>query len=454
MSNSDSSAAVMEAIKPAEVRRTRYRWWVMFFIFVIYTVANADRANIGFALPYLRKEFEMSNTEAGMIISLFFFGYAAFQIPAGILIRKFGIRTTFAVGMFMTSIFTGIIGASASAFHLKVMRLLIGVAETPVVVGCTSTINNWFPSKEKGTATGIFLAGSKLGPLIVPPICAWIILNFGWREIFVFFMVPGLLLSVFWYVMVRNHPHESRFVSEAERDYIANPEKPLAAQGDNTKKREYKMRWLDRLVRARKVEPLTNNAEVFRCWDIYGAALGYFFLVGIVSVLMSWLPSYLINVKQFAIMKTAFVSASPFVGTVAGNFIGGWLSDNFLNKRRKPLIMLTAFSTTFMMYSLVYAPADPYLLASLLFTTGLFLSLGYSAFAVYGMGRATKEAYPVAWGCINMGGQLGGAAMPLIVGVILDAFNWDAVFAAMAIGSFICLLIVSTIVEPVDDPLV
>jgi len=432
-------------------RMTNYRWWVMSFIFIIYTVANADRANIGFALPYIRKEFAMSNTEAGALISLFFIGYAAGQIPSGFLTSRFGIRKMFAAGMLLTSAFTGIMGIVDSAFHLKILRTLIGVAESPVVIGCTATINNWFPAKEKGTATGIFLAGSKVGPLIVPPLCAWIILTFGWREVFIFFMIPGLLLAIFWYLMVRSQPGESRFVSTSELEYIHTEETTNVAKVE--KKQEYKLWWLDKIVRAKKVVPLNNSKQVFRSWDIYGAALGYFFIIGISSIMMSWLPTYLVTIKKFAIMNTAFVAASPFAGTVVGNFLGGWLSDRYLNKRRKPLMMVTAFSASIMMYALVYAPNDPILLALLLFVSGVFFSLGYSAFACYPMGRVDKETYPIAWGIVNTGGQLGGACFPIIVGIILDKFNWDAVFASMAVGSIICLLIVSTIIEPVDDPL-
>jgi ACS family glucarate transporter-like MFS transporter len=438
-----------EAKTPLE-KMTNYRWWVMAFIFIIYTVANADRANIGFALPYIRKEFAMSNTEAGALISLFFIGYAAGQIPSGFLTSRFGIRKMFAAGMLLTSAFTGVMGIVDSAFHLKILRTLIGLAESPVVIGCTATINNWFPAKEKGTATGIFLAGSKVGPLIVPPLCAWIILTFGWREIFIFFMVPGLLLAIFWYVMVTSQPGESKFVSPSELEYIHTEEITTAKI---EQKQEYKLRWLDKIVRAKKVVPLNSSKQVFRSWDIYGAAVGYFFIIGISSIMMSWLPTYLVTIKKFAIMNTAFVAASPFAGTVVGNFLGGWLSDKYLNKRRKPLMMVTAFSASIMMYALVYAPNDPILLAILLFVSGVFFSLGYSAFACYPMGRVDKETYPIAWGIVNTGGQLGGACFPIIVGMILDNFNWDAVFASMAVGSIICLLIVSTIIEPVDDPL-
>jgi len=432
-------------------KMTQYRWWVMAFIFVIYTVANADRANIGFALPYIRKEFMMSNTEAGALISLFFIGYSFGQIPSGFLISKFGVGKMFTAGMFLTSLCTGLMGIVDSAMHLKILRLFVGVAEAPVAIGCTATINNWFPAKEKGTATGIFLAGSKVGPLVVPPICAWIILAFGWREIFVFFAVPGMLLAIFWYFMVNNKPEDSKFVSETEAEYIHREE--TAEMAASSQKREYKLWWVDKIVRAKTVAPLETAKQVFRSWDIFGAAFGYFFIIGISSIMMSWLPTYLVTVKHFAIMKTAFVAAAPFAGTVVGNFAGGWLSDNVLNKRRKPLMMVTAFSASIMMYALVYAPNDAYLLAILLFVSGIFFSLGYSAFACYPMGRTNKETYPVAFGIVNTGGQLGGACFPIIVGMILDAFSWDAVFASMAVGSLICLVIVSTIIEPVNDPL-
>ena len=73
-------------------------------------------------------------------------------------------------------------------------------------------------------------------------------------------------------------------------------------------------------------------------------------------------------------------------------------------------------------------------------------------YMAYPMGRTNKESYPVAFSVVNMGGQIGGACAPLIVGMILDKYNWDAVWMALAIGSFICLALVSSVIEPVEDP--
>jgi len=76
------------------MKRTNFRWVVLAIIFITYTVNYADRSNIGVALPFIKGEFHMTNTEMGAIASMFFLGYAISQIPAGILLSKVGIRGT------------------------------------------------------------------------------------------------------------------------------------------------------------------------------------------------------------------------------------------------------------------------------------------------------------------------------------------------------------------------
>ncbi|SJZ47969.1 MFS transporter [Megasphaera cerevisiae] len=434
-------------------KKSSYRWIVMTILFILYTVANADRANLGFALPYIRQEFHMSNTEAGAIISFFFLAYAIFQIPSGFLIKKFGNKVMFCLGMLITSICTGLMAIAPNALAFKLCRLGVGIGEAPVAISSSGTINNWFPPKEKGTATGIFLAGSKMGPLVVPFICAWIIQMWTWHMIFIGFMIPGIMLAVAWWFLVANRPRESRFCNQAEVEYVESGGEEISKSAQSPQ-RKYNMKWLDKIIRAKKVERLASPKQIFTSTDMWAIAIGYFFVVGLSSVFMSWLPSYLVNVKHFAIMNTAFVSAAPFAGTVVGNFFGGWASDHLLGKRRKPMMMITALSTSVFMYGMLSAPEEPVLLAILLFCAGVFLAFGYSMYMAYGMGRADQKNYPVAFSLVNTGGQIGGAVMPLIVGMILDVFNWDAVWLTIAIGSLICFAVICTATEPVDDPLI
>ncbi|MDR3565817.1 MAG: MFS transporter [Negativicutes bacterium] len=430
---------------------TRFRWVVAALIFVIYSVAAADRANIGVALPFIRKEFVMSNTEAGGIISLFFVGYSLGQIPAGFLCSKLGVRRVFSFFMIATSIFTGMIGTSGSIFLLKLYRLGLGLAEAPLPIGLVSTINHWFPAKEKGLATGIFLAAAKFGPVLVPPVCAVIIQMAGWREIFLIFAIPGVILSVIWFFLVKNDPAESRFCSPAEVDYIKNEQ---VTESKTIKRKEYNMVWLDKIIRAKKVEPLDTTARTFRSWDIWGICIGYFLITGIGNVILAWIPTYLMVEKKLSIMQMGFVASAPWVGGVMGNLIGGWFSDNIVDKRRKPTMFITTISTACTMFALVHAPNDKFLLALFLFFTGLLLNIGYSSFLAYPMGLTTKKIYPIAASVVNTGGQAGGACAPLIAGMILDAYSWNIVFLFLASCSALCVLVLLTISEPVDKPAV
>lgn len=202
------------------MKRTNFRWVVLAIIFITYTVNYADRSNIGVALPFIKGEFHMTNTEMGAIASMFFLGYAISQIPAGILLSKVGIRGTVSLSIIAFSIFTFLMGHVTSAAQLVLCRLGLGLGEGPTPVGLTSTINNWFPSKEKATAVGVYIASTMFAPIIVPSLVVWIALTYGWRNIFILFAIPGFIMAVVWYLVIRTRPSECKFVNQAEIDYI------------------------------------------------------------------------------------------------------------------------------------------------------------------------------------------------------------------------------------------
>jgi sugar phosphate permease len=428
---------------------------VLTLIFVIYSVASADRANIGIALPYMQREFGLSNTQVGAVISLFGLAYGIFQIPAAFLNKIWGVRAVLPLFMVLTSAATATIGLVGSAIALQATRFILGVAEAPLANSLMTTINNWFPAREKGQAAGIFISSAKFGPVIVPPLGALIILHFGWEYLFFFCAIPGAVLGLIWWLLVPNDPADSRLCSPAEVDYIheravENPaaskaKGPVAGTGAE-------LGWLDRFIRARVFEPIDSIPEFLRNWTSWGVTLGYFFAQGTISVILAWLPTYLTRVKQFSIMNVGFVAAAPFVGAVLGNIVGGWLSDRVFQKRRKPTMMLSTIATVVMMYALVYAPNDPIALAAILFLTGLFLSFGFSAFGIYPSAMTTKNAFPVAAALINTGGQIGAAVLPLAVGIILDRADWNAVFLFLSCCSMAGFVLLLTIVEPLQPP--
>ncbi|HEY2608856.1 MAG TPA: MFS transporter [Paraburkholderia sp.] len=435
-------------------KRTNHRWVVMGLIFCIWAIACADRANFGIALPFLKKEYGISNTQAGVIVSLFSFAYGFVQIPVGLVYKRLSEKTTgflFAVFVILTSVFTGLMGTTSSVFLLQAYRVGLGLSEGPLGIGCTNVINRWFPAREKGTATGLWIAASKLGPLIVPSVCILVIQLWGWREIFFVFAIPGILFAIAWMVLVTNSPSGNRFCSPAEQRYILDG--MSANRGDKPAPRAAqtaRIPYLDAINRTKRVPQLETLRQVFRSWNILGVALGYGCMIGISNIFMSWIPTYLVTVKGFASVKMGFLASAPFLGAVAGNMLGGVISDRLLGGRRKPMMMLGALGTVIMMAMLIDAPDSAAYLGITLLISGLMLGIGFAGYSAYPMGLATKSTYPTAFGIVNCLGQIGGACAPLAVGILLDRYSWTSVFMYMVGTALLCLLLLTSVVEPID----
>lgn len=445
---SKPAPAVAERAALQTRSRTRYRWVVLAVIVVVYMLAAADRANIGIALPYIQKEFGATNAEVGLLVSAFFLFYSLGQIPAGFLLSKVSVRVVAPAAIGLTSLVTLLIGTSHSIGMLKIYRSALGVAEAALPLSMLSTINRWFPPREKGTATGAFLSAAKMGAVIAPPLGAALILLDGWRTMFIAFALPGVLLALLWWWLVPNDPRACKQVSDAEAEHI---EDQTTAHSESVRKHRDFGR-LDRALRYERTLLLDTSRSVFRSWNIWGCGLGYLLMTGVVNVLLAWLPKYLGEVKHFELMQVGFVASLPFVGGVLGNIVGGWLSDRILDRRRKPTMMISAVATCVMMVALVYAPNGLLAVSLLLFGTGFLLNIGYSSFSVYSMGLTTRTTYPVAASVVNSAGQAGGAMAPLITGFLLDSYSWTAVFIFLGVCSLAALAFVLTISEPATAP--
>ncbi|WP_151996118.1 MFS transporter [Buttiauxella massiliensis] len=433
-------------------KRSRFRWIVAVMFFIVYMIAGADRANIGVVVPFIKEDFHLTNVDIGLLASLFYITYALVQIPVGFLFSKYGIGKILSGCMILTSISTLFIGLTGSVFQLKIARAVLGASEGPLNIGIVSIINRWFPAKEKGLATGIFMSSIKFAPAFVPPLCAFIVLTWGWREVFYIFAVPGFLIALLWLIFIKDDPSESKYCNEAERDYILNSdnereERDNQRGGDDTSISNQNI--LDKLIRRKEVDLLDNSRAIFLSWNNWACAIGYGLMVGITYSIMTWVPSYLINEKHMSVLSMGFVASAPWVGAIIGNIVGGILSDRLFKGRRKPVMFITSAATVVMMYVLINTPTIPIVIAGLFFLTGILLNIGYSTFLVYPMGLVAKAKVPLAASVVNTVGSIGGAVSPFIVGVLLDNYGWSQVFLFLSICSFITLCLLVTMIEPV-----
>jgi sugar phosphate permease len=428
-------------------RKTNYRFAVLAIIFAVYAINYADRTNIGAVLPFIIEEFHINNFEAGAIASMFFLGYAVSQIPAGFFIAKRGTRGLVALSIFGFSAFTWLMGTVSSVFGLKLVRLGLGLSEGPCPVGLASTINNWFPAKEKATATGVYIAATMFAPIIVPPLAVWIAVTWGWRWVFYSFAIPGIFIAIVWYLFVKSRPADSGFVSESELAVINadTNEKQQIRQNIHMAPR---FATLDKFIRVRKLAPIDTVKGLFTSKNILGDCLAYFMMVSVLYGLLTWIPLYLVKEKGFDFMRMGMVASMPCIGGFVGAIGGGFISDKLLGRRRKPTMIFTAISTVIMMVIMLNIPQSTLAVCIGLFFVGLCLNIGWPAFTAYGMAVSDSKTYPIASSIINSGGNLGGFVSPMVAGYLLDTTgSFNSVFTYFGACAAVGLLIILTLDE-------
>jgi len=433
-----------DSVKNGASRRTNFRWFVLFVVALTYFLGGADRANLAVAIPYIKADFHLSNTAVGTAAAVFFIGVTIILIPAGFLFQKFGVRMIIAFAVLLTSLATFLSGMTNSAIQLLIARFLLGLAEGPLPIGGLTMLNRWFPARERATAVGIFYAAFKLAPALVPPIAAAIIYSFGWRMVFVAFAVPGIFVAGIW-MLLSDYPRLSRRSNDAEVNYI-NENTASIPTAKQQGARSFPI--LDKLIRARTIEPLRSSRQVFLSANLWGCAIAYGMMTGLTYAIMTWVPTYLIEVKKYSILQMGIVASAPWIGAVIGSILGGILSDRVFGERRKPVMLIAAGATIFTMYALVLAPNNPIALAAMLVVTGVLLYIGYSTFVVYPMGLVSPEKVPLAIAIISTLGALGGGLSPLVVGIILDHSSWSVAFAFLSFCSIAAFILTLLIVEP------
>lgn len=262
------------------------------------------------------------------ITILFMIAYGISQLVSGKLYDKIGTRKGF--------VFSALLWGAADAFtslasgmkSLMAFRFALGFGEAGPWPGNTKSNAEWFPTKERALAQGVFNAATSVGSILAPIVISFLFLALGWRFTFV---VVGLLAIVWiipWLIINKKSPKDHPWITDKEREYI------LLGQPDSDQDANVKPKTWKELLCKRKN---------------YALIVGRFFLDPIWWIFVTFIPMYLIEVFNLDIKEVALSAWVPYVGAAIGAFSGGWFSGllirkgKTLNFARKTGLTLGAF---------------------------------------------------------------------------------------------------------------
>jgi MFS transporter, ACS family, glucarate transporter len=406
-------------------RRTRVRFLLAFWLFVLSGVAFLDRTNISIAGIQISKEYGLGNQRLGWIFSAFLIGYAGFQLPAGWLAARFGPRRVLTLGVLWWGVATALTamlpsGISHAVMLLIAIRFALGAGEAVIYPAANQFVARWVPIRERGFINGLIFAGVGAGSGLTPPLLTWLIVRHGWRAAFWFSAIVGLIAGAIWWRYSRDTPEGHPDVGPLELSEIH--------AGINGTVQEH------RALSSETVE--ISWRAIFHRRDLPALMVGYFSFGYVAWIFFSWFFLYMAQVRGFDLKSSARYSMLPFLSMTICCLAGGAISDKLtdlygLRVGRAGLASVALFATACFLVigSKVHSPQ----LAGVILAGGAgALYLSQSSFWSVSIDIAGRSS-GVFSSMVNMGGQIGGAVTASLTPWIAQRFGWTTSFALAAV---------------------
>jgi ACS family hexuronate transporter-like MFS transporter len=312
------------------------RWWVIALIALATVINYIDRQSLPVLWPdiaeelYPEKNADERKAIYGTISVIFLFSYAFGQAIFGKIFDKLGTRIGFTLSIGVWSIATALHAFAKGVVSLSLFRGILGVAEAGNWPGAAKGNAEWFPTKERAFAQGLFNSGAAIGGIIAFPAIGILSIYMSWKFIFIIVGVIGLLWLIPWWIIVKSPPAKHPWISEEEREYILSGQKNQDIDGDGEYDEGYNPTTSELLGRKESWGVIIASAAIDPIWWLF----------------VFWIPIYLNEVYGMDVKSIGFYAWVPYVGAMLGAWFGGLLAQNRIkagltvNKTRKMVITL------------------------------------------------------------------------------------------------------------------
>lgn len=349
-----------------------------------FLINTFDRIAINIAVIPISKEFGLTETQVGLLISSFFLSYAIMQPIGGSLADRFGSRKVILFSIIAWSIFTIITGMAWSFLSLIIFRFLFGIGEGSFPAATQVSLAETFPQKERARAKSLLLAAGKVGGVLGTLVIATLISQFNWHLMFVILGFAGLILAIFYWKYF--HPAGKQMVPKKEhREKIS-------------------------FKQALKIPMLWQLTVIY-------------FGISIVSWgSQSWMPSYLVKVRHLDLLSMGALEVIPKVFGLIAILVSGWLLDKYMVGREKYLIVIGSVIGIISLYFFIQAPSITYVvLFGTLANIGVCFAL--TATLTMPLKYIASSSMGTATGMVYLGGQVAGVIAPTAMGFMIQQFN-------------------------------
>lgn len=372
----------------------RWRWILWVTIGVTFLLVNANRLSTAVLAEDLMAAFDTTGAQLGTLHAVFFWVYAAMQIPTGLLADRVGPRRTAAVGAAVMSV--GTIGfAAANTYLVAVLaRALVGLGGSVIFVCILRFCATWFRADEFATLSGLSFTLSGLGGVFATTPLAIAVGAVGWRAAIGSLGAVGFVAAAAVFALVRDTPARAGF-------------EPIDGVPEQ--------------------ETLTGTqlrsalATVLRDPLVWVVSIMLFCTTGVNLTLFGlWGVPYVVQTYDVSVTTASTITLLGGIGIMTGPPTIGWLSDRL---ERRMELMVAGGGCFVACLGLIPIVGKPPLsvVGAIFFSAGFLLGAFLLGYAVV-KDRHPASASGISTGTVNGGAFVGAAILPTLMGWALDAY--------------------------------
>lgn len=312
------------------------RWWVIALIALATIINYIDRQALSVLWPDIVEDLfpDESALERKQIYAnisiVFVFAYAFGQAIFGKIFDWIGTRIGFVLSIGVWSLATVLHAFAQGFLSFAIFRAILGVAEAGNWPGAAKGNAEWFPTKERALAQGIFNSGAAIGGIIAIPAIAMMTIYFSWQLIFIVVGSLGFLWLVPWLVLVKAPPGSHPWITDEEKQYILTGQRMVSSDDAADCESEYNPSTKELLSKKQSWGVIIASAAIDPIWWLF----------------VFWIPIYLNEVYGMDVKSIGLYGWVPYVGAMLGAWFGGLLAQNRIkagwntDKTRKLVITL------------------------------------------------------------------------------------------------------------------
>lgn len=247
------------ASPPAGEESRATAWKFTSLLILLYIVNWADKAVLGLAAQPLADDLGLTASQIGLVGSAFFVAFTIGGFFAGLLNRWLTLKWALVVLAIGWSVAMLPLVLAGTFTVLLLGRMLLGLLEGPSAALVHTAVYSWHPEEKRGVPSACITACASIAKLALAPLLAIIIAAYGWEWAFLTLAATGVLWAFIWVPTWRVGPYGG--------DKTVTPAKGAAA-------------------------PAAPWRTVLATPTFIGGALAVMSMYALVSMVLTWLPSY------------------------------------------------------------------------------------------------------------------------------------------------------------------